>query len=159
MNVYPITQGGDRPRAEHWLVKQARLPTNADGETIRLYDAIRREYGLTNQQLCAMLGIPPDRPSKWRNWLIGSTFRQRRPIPEDLRERLLAVKEKLAMEKAPRYMKRPELAYLLDVSIMSIGRWSEAGLIPRPIKIGQQYFFDRQEIEDFLAGKKAAAVK
>jgi predicted DNA-binding transcriptional regulator AlpA len=155
MNVYPITQGGDRGRPEHWLVVQAQLPTDEDGETIRLYDAIRSEYGLTNQQLCGMLGISPDRPSKWRSWLTGSLFRQKRPIPEDMHERLLVLKEKLMNDKAPRYLKRPEVATMLRASSMSIGRWSQAGLFPKPIKLGKHYLYDRQEVEDFLANQKS----
>jgi predicted DNA-binding transcriptional regulator AlpA len=156
MQKYQTLPGSQHLRPEHWLVKYGRIPTDADGRTVRLYDAIRREYGLSNRQLCAMLGVSPDRPSKWRNWIMGSLFRQKRPIPKDLRARLMEVREKLMKEQAPRFMKRPELARLLSASIMSIGRWSEAGIIPRPIKIGAHYLFDRQEIENFLAAKKAA---
>jgi predicted DNA-binding transcriptional regulator AlpA len=151
---YQTLPGSQRLRPEHWLVQDGRKPTDEDGDTMRLYDWIMSQYGLNNQQLCGMLGVPPDRPSKWRSWLMGTLSRQKRPIPEDMQERLLALKEKLMKDNAPRYLKRPEVATMLRASPMSIGRWSQAGIFPKPIKLGKHYLYDRQEVEDFLANQK-----
>jgi predicted DNA-binding transcriptional regulator AlpA len=134
---------------------QYRDPTKADRETVRLYGKTRREYGLTNKDLCERLGVSPDRPSKWRHWVYGTYWGQKRRIPPGIYERLLEIRKTLMETNAPRFMKRPEAAKLMGVSIMTIGRWSQAGRFPKPVKIGTSYFYERDEIEQFIQAKKA----
>jgi predicted DNA-binding transcriptional regulator AlpA len=142
-----------RPR--HWLVVHGQRPTARDGYTIELYYRILELYGFTNEKLCKLLGVPPDRPTKWRNWVYGTPRKQGRPIPPGIYERLTEIKEKLTNEKEPRFIKRPRLAKLLGVSIMSLGRWSQNGRFPRPIKISSNYLYNRDEVLEFLETKKA----
>jgi prophage regulatory protein len=144
------------PRPEKWLVVHGRRTTERDGQTIKLYEKIKREYGLTHAELCERLGVPPDRPSKWRNWVYGTPDKQGRPIPQGTYEQLLQIQETYVNGNSRKFMKRPEVAKLMAVSPMTIGRWSKTGQFPQPIKVGGSYLYERDEIEKFIEAKKDA---
>ena len=40
------------------------------------------------------------------------------------------------------------------VKSMTITRWHQKGVLPEPIRVGQQTFFDEREIERRIAGAK-----
>lgn len=50
----------------------------------------------------------------------------------------------------PEYYTREELAEVLHVSLVTLGRWRENGLLPEPVKMDGRVLFDKAKVRDMI---------
>ena len=52
----------------------------------------------------------------------------------------------------PKYYTREELAEVLHVSLVTLGRWRDNGLLPEPVKIDGRVLYDKAKVRDAIEG-------
>lgn len=69
----------------------------------------------------------------------------------DFADNLIAFATKRIQERdEPTFYTREELAEILHISLPTLGRWREAGLIPEPVKIDGRVLYDKAKVRDLI---------
>jgi hypothetical protein len=62
--------------------------------------------------------------------------------------------QKIKEREEPDYYTRDELAAKLHVSLVTLNRWRNSGLIPEPVTIDGRVLFDKAEVRDKINGNR-----
>ncbi len=62
--------------------------------------------------------------------------------------------KKIKEREEPDYYTRQELADKLHISLVTLGRWKDKGLIPEPVTIDGRVLYDKAEVRDKVNGNR-----
>ena len=62
----------------------------------------------------------------------------------------MLLRQKIKEQDEPEYYTREELADVLHVSLVTLGRWRESGLLPEPVKMDGRVLYDKAKVRDMI---------
>jgi predicted DNA-binding transcriptional regulator AlpA len=56
--------------------------------------------------------------------------------------------------KGQEYDNSTAIADKYGITYMTLYKWTKAGLLPQPVKLGRRVFYNRQAVENYLLGSE-----